>query len=401
MLPAFIRPHPRLALFALLATATSGFGQTFFVAVFGGAIREDLGISHGLYGSLYSAATLASALLLFQAGTLADRWPLPRLTALTLAGLAIGCVVMGLSQNPLMLLLGFFLIRFTGQGMITHLGMTTAGRYFTEQRGKIMALTACGFPLAEALMPLAGALIIAGFGWRSAWFFGAGVILLVLLPLLTMLARAATPRAISNADNGATSHAATGWRRDQVRRDSGFYRLLPAVLMVPFTVTAILFHQSAISDEKAWPLTLMASAFSGYALGHLAMLAVAGPLVDRLGAQRVLPLLLLPMLVGLLLLSYGEANWIPLLYLTLIGLSQGGIATASGALWPERYGTAHLGAIRAMTQSIMVFSTAASPILMGILLDWQVSATHLALGLALLTALACLSAVGVKQAAHR
>src|SRR3546814_13211573 len=43
--------------------------------------------------------------------------------------------------------------------------------------------------------------------------------------------------------------------------------------------------------------------------------------------------------------------------------------TIFGALWPEVYGTANLGGIRAITVSAMVFATAAGPGITGWLID--------------------------------
>ena len=40
-----------------------------------------------------------------------------------------------------------------------------------------------------------------------------------------------------------------------------------------------------------------------------------------------------------------------------------------GALWPERYGVRHIGAIRSVMQAIMVLSTSLAPVLLGLLLD--------------------------------
>lgn len=74
----------------------------------------------------------------------------------------------------------------------------------------------------------------------------------------------------------------------------------------------------------------------------------------------------------------------PILALTLIGLTQGGANATVGAIWPERYGVRHVGAIRSVVQSVMVVSTAVSPILVGFLLDQEVSIVVLATVLAVL-----------------
>ncbi|AQQ66451.1 hypothetical protein Mag101_01410 [Microbulbifer agarilyticus] len=375
--PEFIRSNPKLAFFALVAVAASGFGQTFFIAIFGGALRAEFNLSNGLYGAGYSAATLLSAFVLLGAGPLIDRWPLKHVAILGTLLLIAGCLTMAFAHSAWMLLPGFFLLRFAGQGFMTHMGMTTAGRYFTENRGKVIALAALGFPIAEALLPTTGSLVIDHQGWRSVWLLSAGVLLLAILPALYWLAGNAGQQGSKSTET--KRHDNNHYTRAQVLRDRGFYYLLPAALMTPFVVTAILFHQGAIADERGWSLSVLAGAFVGYAIGHLLALFFAGSIVDRIGAQRSLPIALLPMFTALLLLAFCSAWWAPYVYLTLIGIGQAGTGTASGALWPERYGTTHLGAIRSVSQASMVFSTAASPLLIGLLLDHGVSVTSISL----------------------
>ncbi len=370
-----MRERAHLVFFALLAVAASGFGQTFFISIFGGALREEFGLSNAWYGATYSAATLVSAIGLLACGSLVDRWPLRRITAVVVTVLALACLLMASASHALMLLPGFFLLRFAGQGFMTHLGMTTAGRYFSSNRGKVIAVAALGFPLAEALLPTGGAWLIEAFGWRSAWLASALALLCLALPALLWLARTESR---SPGDSTGDGDPGEGFSRGQVMRDPGFYLLLPAALMTPMVVTAVLFHQGAIGEARGWSLTLLGSAFGGYAAGHLLMLFLAGSLVDRFGAQRSLPLALLPMVAGLALLAFFEKSWVPMAYLTLLGITQAGTGTAAGAMWPERYGTRHLGAIRAVSQGAMILSTAISPLLVGILLDAGVGVAPLA-----------------------
>lgn len=380
----FMRENPPLAMFAFLATATSGFGQTFFFSVFGSGIRGSFGLSNSHYGLFYGLATLLSAGLLLKLGPLADRWALGRVTLLAVGLLTLGCLTIGLAPHWSLLIPGFLLARFGGQAMLSHLGMTVAGRYFTHSRGRIMALTAGGFPVAEAILPATAGLILVWGGWRLPWFVAAGVLAFVALPGLMFLARsAAHPRRVA-AGNGDSTPETPGLTRTQVLRDPGFYRILPAALAVPFTVTAILFHQSAIAELRDWPTERVATAFTGFALGHFLSLFFAGSLVDRLGAQRAMSLGLIPILAGLLVLALTNQTWTPYLYLALTGTSLGCMGAAGGAIWPERYGVGHIGAIRSVAQATMVLSTALSPVMMGAVLDAGVNTTQIGISLAIL-----------------
>ena len=65
---SFIRENaPFLATGALLSFM-SCLGQTFFISIFGGEIRESFGLSNGDWGLLYMVGTMASAGVMVFAG---------------------------------------------------------------------------------------------------------------------------------------------------------------------------------------------------------------------------------------------------------------------------------------------------------------------------------------------
>jgi MFS family permease len=99
----------------------------------------------------------------------------------------------------------------------------------------------------------------------------------------------------------------------------------------------------------------------------------AGWTIDRFGARRLLPAVLVPMGVGTLLLTYSTAAYVLPVFMALAGLAHGCASTVHGALWAELYGTGHVGAIRSVVAAGMVFASALSPGLIGILLDAGVS----------------------------
>ncbi len=371
-------------MFALLAVAVSGFGQTFFISVFGEEIRASTGLSHTAYGSLYSLATLISAAMLFKWGRLVDIWPLSRAVLLATAVLALGCLLVGLKGGILLLGAGFFCIRFGGQGLFGHIGMTTAARYFSAHRGKAVALAGSGFPLAEAVLPASAVFVATAWGWHAPWL-GAFIFLVVLmLPLLLYLTRDVSAP-VQDIPGQGGSEPPRSYTRDEVLRDRGFYLVLPAIVASPFMVTALLFHQAAIASLQGWSMQVVGTAFTCYAAGHLGALLGTGPLVDRFTAGRTLPLAVLPMAGGLAVLSAFQGVWAAYVYLGLMGITHGMTATAGGAVWAERYGLLHLGAIRAMAQSAIVLSTAASPLLVGFFLDLGLGINILAAVLAACT----------------
>lgn len=373
MLAADLRSEGRWISSGLLLMFASGFGQTYYIALFAGHLTTELTLSAGEFGSLYTVATLASAGLLTWAGRLADRLSIRVLGAGVLGGLALAALGMAAVTSAWMLVLVIFGLRFFGQGMLTHVAMTAMGRWFRRKRGRAVALAALGLPAGEAVLPFATVAAIGVVGWRATWLVTAVVLVALAVPaLLVLLQRERKPadEALSATDAAAPgTHVKRDWTRAEVLRDPLFYAVLPGVLAHPLVVTGVFFNQVGIVELKGWALSWWAASFPVLAGAHVVSALGSGWLVDRFGARRLLPAALLPLGIGTLVLTFSSAAYMLPVFMALAGASQGGLSTAQGALWPELYGTLHLGAIRAVVVAAVVLSTALAPGVIGVLLD--------------------------------
>jgi len=132
-------------------------------------------------------------------------------------------------------------------------------------------------------------------------------------------------------------------------------------------------------EFKGWSLSVWASLFLMYALVSVGTKIVSGFLVDRYGAIRMVPWLSIPMGVGLVLLAVtSEIIWGGV-FLALMGITVGLQSTVSAPFWAEMYGNKHLGAIKSLATSVMVLSTAISPIIIGWYIDQGISIETLAM----------------------
>jgi MFS family permease len=151
--------------------------------------------------------------------------------------------------------------------------------------------------------------------------------------------------------------------------DFKFWIILPSVFIWGFMNTAIFFYQIKFGASRGWAPEWMAASLAIYALGGAFSMLVAGPFVDRLTAKSLFPLALIPYLVGVLFLSFGENRLIYPMSLLFLAMSNGAGSTIKNALFAEVYGTEIIGAVRSMFTTIMVFSTALGPLSFGLLLD--------------------------------
>ncbi len=370
---SFILANPRFLAFGLFLTFASSFGQTFFISLFSIELREEFGLSHGAFGSLYSVATLCSGFLLIWVGRAIDRIALHLFTALVVLGLAAASLTMANASSVVMLGVAIFGLRLFGQGLLGHIAMVSMARYFERARGKAVSLVTLGYPLGEAVLPFIAIAVLAAFGWRSSWSYFAATIVVVALPL-SMLLLSRTPQSSVNEPEALPGQperkrASREASLREVLRDSRFYLVLPAVLAPSFISTGMFFHQRHLAEVKGWSLELLATAFVVFAFSQSLTALCAGQAIDRFGARRLLPVFLLPMGAAMLLLSFSSATVSAQLYMLAIGATAGAGSALFGALWAELYGVTHLGAIRSFVTSLMVFSTALSPPFMGLLFD--------------------------------
>lgn len=363
--------------FGLLLACFSSLGQTYFVGVFGPSIMAEFGLTHGEWGSLYMTGTLLSAAALPFTGRLIDRVELGHYTLGVIALMVMACLAAALVPSAALLVPAIFLLRHSGQGLASHLSQTAMARYFTSGRGKAIALGGLGYSLGEASFPLAGVTAIAWLGWRNTYLGVAALCLLVLLPAAIWLLRGHAARHAAylagEAEARARPGASRSWSRREVLGDKRFWLFLPALTAPSMIVTALFFHHLTLADAKGWSAAWLTGSYVVYAAAGLVAAIVAGPLIDRLGARRLLPALLVPLALGLVVLAGFSAPLAAWPYLMAVGLTGGAAATLLPALWAELYGTGHLGGIKAMTTALNVFASALGPPLLGTLFDLGVS----------------------------
>ncbi len=363
----FFRANARWLAVGFLLTFFSSFGQTFFIALSGADIRAAFALSNGGFGALYMAATLTSAATLPFFGRIVDTMSPRRVLAIVLPALAAACVLMAIAPGVAVLFITLVALRLFGQGMMTHVAFTLTGRWFVANRGRAVSVTSVGNQAGEALLPVSFVVVSGLIGWRESWIVAAAILIVVAFPVLWALLK--VQRTPQSADVAAKSIEGRQWRRAEVMRDPLFWIVLFGVLAPPFIGTSVFFHQTWIAEIRGWPRGIFAAAFPVMSAMTFAFTFVSGTLIDRFSAVRLLPFFLLPLALACFILAGFSHPVTAFAAMAMFGLTYGFSSTLFGALWPEVYGTAHLGAVRAVSMSAMVFATALGPGVTGVLID--------------------------------
>ena len=129
----------KVIIFGFIFTFFSSFGQSFFLGIFNPSIRNELSITHGQFGSIYAAATLLSSFILIWLGKKIDDINIFKFALLVALLLSFSCFFFSKISSITFLFIAILLMRFSGQGMMSHTATTTISRYFTKSRGKALS----------------------------------------------------------------------------------------------------------------------------------------------------------------------------------------------------------------------------------------------------------------------
>ena len=365
---SFLRQNAPFLSAGAILTFCSSFGQTFFISIFAGEIRADYGLSHGAWGAIYAVSTMASAGVMLWAGTLTDRFRVRALGPWMLGLLVLACLAMALSPVVATLALTIFLLRFLGQGMMSHIAYVAMARWFVATRGRAVALAALGFSVGEAILPVTFVALMGVIDWRWLWVVAA-LLPLAAIPLIRHLLKLErTPQSIA-AEDPSPGMGGRYWTRAEVLRHPLFWLLVPALLGTPAFGTAFFFQQVHLAEVKGWAHVELVAMFPFYTVTAIVSLFGTGWLMDRVGAGRLLPFYQLP-LAGCFVLTplVAEPIWMiaPLILFGIMQGSQNPIVTGFSA---EFYGSRHIGAIKSAVTAIMVLGSAIGPGLTGWLID--------------------------------
>ncbi|HKJ46253.1 MAG TPA: MFS transporter [Balneolales bacterium] len=369
----------KILLYGLIITFFSSFGQTFFISLFVPVIIHNFHLTKTGFGTLYAGITLLSAINLSYFGRWIDRMPLKTYGLFIAGGLICGSLLLSLSWFWLVLGLGLLLVRFFGQGLSSHASQTAMSRYFDADRGTALSIASLGFPLGEGILPGLITILLSVLAWRWVWASVSLFIVILLVPLTIYLLHDDRFRRAPKQEDAPADENGQEWHYRDIIKDSRFYYLFLPVLLPPFLITGLFLYQISFAHDLGWSAGLIATAFISYAISRVIGTIVSGPVIDRFTATRIFPYYLIPFGIALAFAYWHPGDWSAFVYMFFVGITMGTGGNIKSALYAELYGVRTIGTVRSLFQSLMVFSTAISPFLMGWLLDHNIAVTKILL----------------------
>ena len=353
--------------------------RVFFLGLFNAPIRKELGITHGQFGTIYALATICSSLLLIWVGKKIDDFKLLYYSLFVVILLSISSLLFSFINNIYFLAIGIFLMRFSGQGLMSHTSTTSISRFFDKSRGKALSTIWFGLSTAEFILPVFITYLIFLYSWRTVWQ-GIALLIIILLPIIIF--KCIQTIKLDSREEDLSSHKKDQikqWTRLEVIKDYKFYIVSLNMLAGPWIITGIFIYQSFISEAKGWNIFAIPKAFMFYSITSILSLILSGFLVDKFTSRKLIPIVNIPLLLSMLTLIFLEYDLSAFIFLGLIGITNGLANVLGSSTWAEIYGVKFIGSIKALTTALMVFSTAFGTALFGVLIDRGFSIERIAL----------------------
>ncbi len=360
----------KVIVFGFIFTFFSSFGQSFFLGIFNTSIRETLSITHGQFGSIYASATLCSSLLLIWVGKKIDDINIFRFAIYVTLLLSFSCFFFSKISSIVFLFIAIFLMRFSGQGMMSHTATTTVSRYFTKSRGRALSICWFGLSSAEFILPVLMVFLLSLTTWQNIWTVIA-LLILIFLPIASFFLVRTVKLDTRESTEGEEfkEENIKQWKRIEVIKDYKFYIVSMNMLAMPWIATGVFVYQSFITESKNWGPFVIAQSFMSYSLFSVITLLISGFLIDKFTSRKLLIFMNIPLFLSTFVIIYFDAQFTAFIFLGLIGISNGLANVLGSSTWAEVYGVKHIGSIKALTTALMVFSTAFGTALFGILID--------------------------------
>jgi len=370
----------KVIIFGFIFTFFSSFGQSFFLGLFNSSIRETLSITHGQFGSIYASATLLSSFLLIWVGKKIDDINIFKFAFYVTLLLSFSCFFFSKISSVAFLFIAVFLMRFSGQGLMSHTATTTIARYFTKSRGKALSAGWFGLSTAEFILPVLIVYLLTITAWQNIWIF-ISILILIFLPLASffLIKKLNFDTREQIDSNNSKIKEIKQWKRIEVIKDYRFYIICLNMLAMPWIATGVFVYQSFIIEAKEWGSFIIAQSFMVYSILSVVTLLGSGFLIDKFTSRKLLIFMNIPLLFSTLVLFYFDNPITSFIFLGLIGISNGLANVLGSSTWAEIYGVKYIGSIKALTTALMVFSTAFGTALFGLLIDRGFSIEQIAL----------------------
>ncbi len=352
-------------------------GQTAGVSVFTDELTASTGLTRLQLSIAYLIGTGTSGFLLPRGGRAIDRYG-ARVVALVatmgLAGVLVGFSFVGpmnVAVGMAVMSVGFGLLRFSGQGLLTLSSRTMVAQWFDRRRGLVtsVANTFVSFSFAGSPALLLALIDVGGF--RTAWRLLAVGLVLAVGSIVLLLYRESPESSGLMIDGGLAAPNPDGVAlvigtdddktRGEAVRDLRFWAITAPIAALSSTATALTFHIIDVGAEVGLTDEEIVRIFVPIAFVSIPSTLVAGWLVDLVSPLKIAAAMCVAQLVMYAAFTRLDSPVFAVLAVAGWGVSQGLFAPLTSAALPRLFGRRHLGEISGAQMSALVIGSAIGP----------------------------------------
>jgi MFS family permease len=323
------------------AVFTASYSLLYGYAAFLPSLTEDLSISKAEAIAPYSACIFVYSVASLWSGRLTDRLGARPIVFAGGILVILGFVVLSRAEDAAMLFLGFTLLYGVGMSGVFIPTSAAIVKWFLVKRGLAVGIANLGGSGAMAVGPLAAAMLISEFGWRTS-FVLLGIVGGGLVSLAALGFRPA-PSNVSQIDAGQDTEKA--WTLPEARRTSTFWIFCVVYLVTLAVMFFPLAHFAAFAIDLGWGPNGGGALFLLAAIGGVMGRLGIGWLADRFGAKVGLFGLLACMAVSCAAFGVTTDALIIHASAAVFGVGAGSAVALYPVVVSALFGRAHVGAI--------------------------------------------------------
>ncbi len=368
-----IAPTPWLiaALAFLVLGFTRGLHSSF--GVFYVALLDTYGWSRGATAGVFSVVLTVDAILSPVVGYLLDRFGTRTIVAFGCLVLASGLFLSGHIDSLWQFYVFFGLAAAVGitlTGMVPHVFLIS--EWFASNRASAIGFVYAGIGVGILLLAPVSEWLLSTLGWTRAFQIFAGIVLLLLLPLVWIFYQYGPYGETLRAQKGS-KRGHHQWTAGLALRSLQFWLLFFSRVCAASGTTVIVTHQVAHVVDVGYSRLMAASIFGLAGITSSGGRVVFGFIADLLSRQAAYTINIAMTLVGvgaLMILRDPSQTWLLYVYVVFFGIGFGSRAVIFSALTADIFSGKGFGSILGYSTVAVGVGGAMGSWLGGVLHDW-------------------------------
>jgi len=356
-------------------------GQTAGLSPLTDPLIKSLEIDRTTISISYLVATLAGALTMPLLGKTLDKYGTK--LAITVTGFAFSGFLYFASyvSDILGLTVSYIGLRMLGQGALTLAATTLIARSITHRTGLALGITGAVGSAGISLAPIAIERIVTLYDVATAWRIESALIAIVVLPIAFLLPRESSKKSQSSSSELREGLARPGdYQTSQAIKTGMFWVLSAAGFTTGMLSTGLAFHLISILGTKGLSSVEAAANFIPQSFAAVGATLLIGAIIDRVDPRWATAGSMLALSSCLVFLIFVRPGFSALLFGLLLGSAMGSLRGIEAAAFVRYFGPSNIGAIRGLSTSIALVSTALGPVYFA--LGFSISGTYTAASLA-------------------